>query len=71
MKQEWLGIFDRCGLEVEEYFPYITDESREEIRKLPRIAERFAKYPLEELAIIHSYVLLRKSFRSEAERAAA
>jgi SAM-dependent methyltransferase len=60
VKQEWLRIFDRVELEVEDYYPVITDTSRKEIEELPKINERFARYPLEELAIIHSYVLLRK-----------
>ena len=60
VKQEWLRLFDRLDLEVEDYFALIDDTSRREITELPKIDERFAGYPLEELAIIHSYVLLGK-----------
>lgn len=60
VKQEWLTIFERCRLEVVEYDAYITNSSRKQISNLPHIDPRFAKYPLEELAIIYSYVLLRK-----------
>jgi SAM-dependent methyltransferase len=60
VKQEWLRLFDRADLEIEDYFALIDDTSRREITELPRIDERFVCYPLEELAIIHSYVLLRK-----------
>jgi hypothetical protein len=60
VKQEWLSIFEQCGLEVVDYDAYVTDSSRKEIANLPHIDSRFAKYPLEELAIIYSYVLLRK-----------
>jgi hypothetical protein len=45
-----------CGV----YNANVTDESRTQIRALPHLANRFAKYPLEELAVIHSYFLLRK-----------
>lgn len=61
VKQEWLEVFRKCGLEVETYDIHITDQSRDQIRKLPHIDSRFRKYPLEELAIIHSYVVLKKS----------
>jgi hypothetical protein len=60
VKSEWMEFFDKCGFEVADYYPHITEESKEEIRKLPYIDPRFAKYPLEELAIVYSYVLLRK-----------
>lgn len=60
VKQEWLRVFDQAGLDVEDYWPLINDVSRREIAELPKIDERFARYPMEELAIIHSYVLLRK-----------
>jgi len=61
VRQEWLEIFDQCGLEVEERTDVITDQSKEQISKLPHIDSRFSKYPLDELAISYSYVLLRKS----------
>jgi hypothetical protein len=60
VKQEWLGVFERCGLDVAEYEEYITDDSRKAIADLPHIDSRFAQYPSEDLAIIYSYVLLRK-----------
>jgi len=60
VKQEWLTIFERCTLEVVEHDAYITNSSRKQISNLPHIDPRFAKYPLEELATIYSYVLLRK-----------
>jgi hypothetical protein len=60
VKQEWLELFGRCQLSVKEYYAYITEESKSEIRHLPQIDSRFAKYPLEDLAIIYSYVLLTK-----------
>ena len=61
VKQEWAALFEKCGFELEEYNTKITDYSRDEISTLPHIDSRFAKYPQEELAITHSYVLLRKS----------
>jgi SAM-dependent methyltransferase len=61
VKQEWAPIFDRVGLAVVDYYPYITDQSRNDIQTLPHIDERFAKYPAEELATIHSYFLLRRA----------
>jgi SAM-dependent methyltransferase len=60
VKQEWLQVFDQAGLEVTDYHPLIDEVSRREIAELPKINERFARYPLDELAIIHSYVLLRR-----------
>jgi hypothetical protein len=59
-KPEWPPIFDRARLEIVDYHANVTDESRAQIRALPHLANRFAKYPLEELAVIHSYFLLRK-----------
>jgi len=59
---EWFPIFEECGLAIEKYEPYITESSTEQIARLPRIDARFAKYPLEELAIIYSYVLLRRRY---------
>jgi SAM-dependent methyltransferase len=58
VKSEWLPIFQRAGLRVTHYNPVITEETREEIRLLPHIDERFAQYPLDELATVHSYFLL-------------
>ena len=60
VKQEILEIFEKCGLKVIEYFGEITEESKNQIMKLPHIDKRFAKYPIDELAIIYSYVLLQK-----------
>lgn len=61
VKQEWLELFRSCHLSVKEYHAYITEQSRSEIKRLPKIDSRFARYPLEDLAIIYSYVLLTKS----------
>jgi len=58
VKSEWLPIFRRAGLRIIDYHPDISDDSRRQIEALPHIDERFAKYPLEELAIVHSYFLL-------------
>jgi SAM-dependent methyltransferase len=60
VRSEWLPIFYRAGLEVKDYFGYITDESRRDIRRLPKIDERFSRYSLEELATVHSYFLLQR-----------
>lgn len=62
VKQEWLPIFEQCGLDIEKYEAHVTESSVEQIRTLPHIDARFAKYPLEELAIIYSFVLLRRRF---------
>jgi hypothetical protein len=59
VKGEYLPLFERAGLELVDYFGLITDESRANIRALPHIDERFAKFPFEELATIYSYFLLR------------
>ncbi len=61
VKQEWLPIFERTRLEIVDYFGHVTDESRADIRALPHVDQRFAKYPLDELATIHSYFLLRRA----------
>jgi hypothetical protein len=58
VKSEWLPIFERAGLRILHYYPEITDESRRQIQALPHIDERFARYPLDELATVHSYFLL-------------
>jgi len=60
VKKEWLKIFEQCELEVIDYYAHINEESKKQIANLPHIDSRFAKYPLEELAIIYSYILLRK-----------
>jgi hypothetical protein len=60
VKQEWLELFRRCQLSVKEYYAYITEQSRSEIGRLPHIDSRFAKYSLEDLSILYSYVLLTK-----------
>lgn len=59
VKSEWLSYYDRAGLAVVDYWANVTDESRQNIRQLQRIDERFAGYPLDELATVHSYFLLR------------
>nr|WP_294528288.1 class I SAM-dependent methyltransferase [uncultured Rhodopila sp.] len=57
-KSEWLPVFERTGLKVAEYHANISDDSRRDIEALPHIDERFARYPLDELAIVHSHFLL-------------
>ncbi|HEX2944284.1 MAG TPA: class I SAM-dependent methyltransferase, partial [Rhodopila sp.] len=59
VKSEWLPVFRRTGLDVVEYHGSVSDESYRAIDALPRIDERFARYPRDELATIHSYFLLR------------
>jgi hypothetical protein len=61
VKPEWIDIFRECGLEIEEYNAHIDDQSRDAVRALPSIHPRFTCYELDELAIIHGYVLLRKA----------
>jgi hypothetical protein len=60
VKSEWSEIFEHCGLDVAEYYGKVTERSLLDIARLPQIDERFARYPLEELAITHSYVLTRR-----------
>jgi hypothetical protein len=60
VKPEWLEIFGRAGLRVDDYEAVVTDDSRESVRSLPRIDSRYASYPIDDLAVIYSYVLLRK-----------
>jgi SAM-dependent methyltransferase len=60
VKPEWIELFDRCGLRIDEYTTNITDASRRNVLGLPRLDERFARYDLEDLAVIHSYVLLAR-----------
>jgi hypothetical protein len=61
VKAEWLSVFNDCGLIVDDYHPHITENSIKEIRKLrDKLDPRFSIYPDEELAIIHSYVTLKK-----------
>ncbi|MBI3949936.1 MAG: hypothetical protein HY314_05725 [Acidobacteria bacterium] len=62
VKRDWLGIFEQCGLGIEKYQPYITESSQEQIARLPHIDARFARYPLDELAIIYSYMLLKRLY---------
>jgi hypothetical protein len=59
-RSEWLTLFGECGLDVAEYNAVVTDDSRDAIRKLRRVSRRLAQYPVDELAIIYSYVLLSK-----------
>ncbi len=61
VKPEWIDIFRRCGLEVVEYNAHIDEQSRNAVKALPSIHERFARYEEDDLAIIHGYVLLRKA----------
>lgn len=56
-----MSVFNDCGLIVDDYHPHITENSIKEIRKLrDKLDPRFSIYPDEELAIIHSYVTLKK-----------
>jgi SAM-dependent methyltransferase len=59
VKSEWLPIFAEASLKVVDYWGHVTDESRREINRLPYIDERFSRYPLDELATVHSYFLLQ------------
>jgi hypothetical protein len=61
VRPEWLDIFHQCDLRVTEYNVSIDDQSRNAVRGLPSIHQRFAHYDLDDLAIIYSYVLLRKA----------
>ena len=58
VKSEWLPVFERVGLKVSHYWGFVNDVTRSEIAALPHIDERFAHYPLDELATVHSYFLL-------------
>ena len=59
VKSEWLPVFARAALKVVEYWGRITDQSLQDIKNLPHIDERFSRYPIDELATVHSYFLLR------------
>ena len=61
VKPEWLEVFRRAGLRVDDYEEHISDESRANVRSQPRIADRYARYSLDELAIYYSYVLLSRA----------
>jgi SAM-dependent methyltransferase len=69
VKSEWLPIFKRAGLEIVSYYPNITAESRQAVRSLPHIDERFASYPLDELATVHSYFLLTHAHSTSPQAA--
>jgi hypothetical protein len=60
VKPEWLDLFEQSGLRVLGYDEHITEESRENVRSLPRIDGRYAGYSIDELAVYYSYVLLGK-----------
>jgi hypothetical protein len=60
VKPEFLDVFERSGLRVLEYDEHITEQSRENVRSLPRIDSRYASYSIDELAVYYSYVLLDK-----------
>lgn len=60
VKPEWLELFDRAGLDVLDYDARVSEESRRNVATLPRIDERYAGYPLDDLAVYYSYVLLAK-----------
>jgi hypothetical protein len=57
VKGEWLALFERLGMPLLDYTAVVTAESRQAIRDLP-LAPRYRCWPLEDLAIIHSYVML-------------
>jgi SAM-dependent methyltransferase len=59
VKSEWMPVFTAAGLKVVDYWGRVTEESRQDIRNLPHIDERFSRYSLDELATVHSYFLLR------------
>jgi hypothetical protein len=59
VKSEWMPVFARAALEIVEYWGHVTDETRQDIKNLPHIDERFSRYSLDELATVHSYFLLR------------
>ena len=60
VKSEWDELFKKVGLEVVEYFPYVTPESKNAIETLDKIDSRFSKYPPEELSTVWSFYLLKK-----------
>jgi SAM-dependent methyltransferase len=59
---EWVPILEQSGFVIEKHDPYITESSEQQILNLPRLDARFARYSLEDLAIIYSYVLLRRRY---------
>jgi hypothetical protein len=59
VKSEWLPIFASAGLKVIDYWGNVTDQSRQQIKNLPHIDQRFSRYPLDELATVHSFFLLQ------------
>lgn len=65
VKPEWVDIFERCGFSIDEYNVLITDASRDALRSLPELDARFARYDPEDLAVIYSYVLTRKTAGAE------
>ncbi len=60
VKPEWADVFRQAGLRVLEHTTLVTDESIESVRNLPSIDRRYASYPVEDLAVIYSWVLLGK-----------
>lgn len=59
VKPELDELFKKNGLEVIEYFPYITTESKNAVKTLGKINSRFSKYPSSELSAIWSFYLLK------------
>ena len=59
VKSEWEPVFASAALEIVDYWGRVTEQSRQDIRNLPHIDERFSRYSLDELATVHSYFLLR------------
>jgi SAM-dependent methyltransferase len=60
VKQEWMEIFEDSRLSVAEFTGRITDESVNQVKALPHIDERFAKYPIEDLALTSSCFLVTR-----------
>jgi hypothetical protein len=69
VRPEWLEIFSRSGLKVEEYEAVVNEQSHSNVRALARIAPRYARYSLDDLAIIYSYVLLRPQASDSSDTA--
>jgi hypothetical protein len=59
VRPEWLPVFANAELEVVDYWGYVNDVLRQDIRSLPHIDERFTRFSLDDLATVHSYFLLK------------
>ncbi len=67
VRSEWEPLFAECGIEVIEWTSDVTDASRRELARLPRIDRRFDTVSREELASMHSYILARPAGTGEGE----